>query len=151
MEPVEYISLSDTEVYIGILTRYIRVRNSYNARHRHYQLDTERGNVVMAQSRIEKLNEDATEVQRLTPQVKQIVEQVNANLAVDPKNKRARLLRLYADIITANIYDAAKIQQKISTLRSQVFKAGKTSTNQTSLPTDPASSQDTPSEASLFD
>lgn len=151
MEPVEYISLSDTEVYINTLTRYIRVRNSYKARQRHYQLDTERGNVVMAQSRVEKLNENATEVQRLTPQVKQIVEQVNANLAADPKNKRARLLRLYADIITANVYDVAKIQQKISTLRSQVFKAGKTSTNQTSLPTDPTSPQDTPSEASLFD
>lgn len=126
MNAIEYISLSDTDAYIDVLTKYARLRNSYKIRHRHYQLDSERGNVEMARSRVEKMNEDAAEIERLTPQVKQIVQQVDDNLAADPKNKRARLLRLYCDVIAADVYDVARLQQKISVLRAQVFRGNKT-------------------------
>lgn len=138
MNAIEYISLSDTDAYIDVLTKYARLRNSYKIRHRHYQLDGERGNVEMARSRVEKMNDDAAEIERLTPQVKQIVQQVDDNLAADPKNKRARLLRLYCDVIAADVYDVARLQQKISVLRAQVFRGNK------------AEDAEMPAEGSLF-
>lgn len=138
MDSIEYISLSDTDVYIETLTKYARLRNTYKIRRRHYQLDSERGNVEMARSRVEKMNADAAEIERLTPQVKQIVQQVDENLAADPKNKRARLLRLYCDVIAADVYEVARLQQKISVLKSQVFRGGN------------ADGADAPAEGSLF-
>ena len=143
METFDTITLSDTQAYIDILTKYAHLRNSYKIRHRHYTLDTERGYVEMARMRVEKMNEAAAEIEQLTPQVKQIVQQVDANLAADPKNKRARLLRLYCDVIAADVYEVQRLQTKISSLRSQVFRSQK--------PTDTTAASATHTESSLFD
>ena len=62
MQPVELLSLSDTETYSNLLMHYAKVRNSYKIRSRHYQLDTERGFKRMAASRVDKLNAAAAEV-----------------------------------------------------------------------------------------
>ncbi|MGN0214352.1 MAG: hypothetical protein ACI4AH_06035 [Muribaculaceae bacterium] len=155
MQPVELLSLSDTETYSNLLVRYAKARNSYKIRSRHYQLDTERGYARMAASRIEKLNDAVAEIEQLTPQVKEIVAKVDANLAVDPKNKCARLLRLYLDVITADIYDVSKINQKITALRGQIFKSAKTkkavaAETKTSDVAEPQSKPSQPTELSLF-
>ena len=155
MQPIELLSLSDTETYSNLLMRYAKVRNSYKIRSRHYQLDTERGFKRMAASRVDKLNAAAAEVERLTPQVKEIVEKVDANLAVDPKNKCARLLRLYLDVIAADIFDVADINRRITSLRGQIFKTSKAPRK---APAKPAASQQAsadakpsqPTELSLF-
>ena len=156
MQPIELLSRSDTETYSNLLMRYAKVRNSYKIRSRHYQLDTERGFKRMAASRVDKLNAAAAEVERLTPQVKEIVEKVDANLAVDPKNKCARLLRLYLDVIAADIFDVADINRRITSLRGQIFKtpkaprkaaAAKAAASQPA-PADATPSQ--PTELSLF-
>ena len=143
METFDTITLSDTQAYIDILSKYAHLRNSYKIRHRHYTHDTERGYVEMARMRVEKMNEAAAEIEQLTPQVKQIVQQVDANLATDPKNKRARLLRLYCDVIAADVYEVQRLQTKISSLRSQVFRSQK--------PTDTTAASATHTESSLFD
>ena len=144
MQPVELLSLSDTETYSNLLIRYAKVRNSYKIRSRHYQLDTERGFKRMAASRIEKLNAAAAEVEQLTPQVKEIVAKVGANLAVDPKNKCARLLRLYLDVIAADIFDVADINRRITSLRGQIFKTSKAPRR---VSAKPAASQPAPADA----
>ncbi|MGM9804779.1 MAG: hypothetical protein ACI308_11465 [Muribaculaceae bacterium] len=123
MQTPEYLSLSDTRQHCETLQAYIHARNSYEIRNRHYQLDLSRGFTEMARSRELKLNEAQQQLQQLEPQVKQIEATVNANLAADPKNKRARLLQLYFDIINADVYAVAKLQQKITSLRTQVFNS----------------------------
>ena len=145
MQPIELLSLSDTETYSNLLMRYAKVRNSYKIRSRHYQLDTERGFKRMAASRVDKLNAAAAEVERLTPQVKEIVEKVDANLAVDPKNKCARLLRLYLDVIAADIFDVADINRRITSLRGQIFKTSKAPRK--AVAAKPAASQPAPADA----
>ena len=144
MQSIELLSLSDTETYSNLLMRYAKVRNSYKIRSRHYQLDTERGFKRMAASRVDKLNAAAAEVERLTPQVKEIVEKVDANLAVDPKNKCARLLRLYLDVIAADIFDVADINRRITSLRGQIFKTSKAPRR---VSAKPAASQPAPADA----
>lgn len=157
MQPVELLSLSDTETYSNLLIRYAKVRNSYKIRSRHYQLDTERGFKRMAASRVDKLNAAAAEVEQLTPQVKEIVEKVEANLALDPKNKCARLLRLYLDVIAADIFDVADINRRITSLRGQIFKSSKsvkkpakTAKSAASQPAADAAQPSQPTELSLF-
>ncbi|MGM9812325.1 MAG: hypothetical protein ACI30V_05710 [Muribaculaceae bacterium] len=157
MQPVELLSLSDTETYSNLLIRYAKVRNSYKIRSRHYQLDTERGFKRMAASRVDKLNAAAAEVEQLTPQVKEIVEKVEANLALDPKNKCARLLRLYLDVIAADIFDVADINRRITSLRGQIFKSSKavkkpakTAKSAAPQPATDAAQPSQPTELSLF-
>ena len=158
MQSIELLSLSDTETYSNLLMHYAKVRNSYKIRSRHYQLDTERGFKRMAASRIEKLNAAAAEVEQLTPQVKEIVTKVEANLAVDPKNKCARLLRLYLDVIAADIFDVADINRRITSLRGQIFKSSKTVKKKSAKTAKPAVPQlpddaaqpSKPTELSLF-
>ena len=157
MQPVELLSLSDTETYSNLLIRYAKVRNSYKIRSRHYQLDTERGFKRMAASRVDKLNAAAAEVEQLTPQVKEIVEKVEANLALDPKNKCARLLRLYLDVIAADIFDVADINRRITSLRGQIFKSSKavkkpakTAKSAAPQPAADAAQPSQPTELSLF-
>lgn len=155
MQPVELLSLSDTETYSNLLMRYAKARNSYKIRSRHYQLDTERGFTRMAASRVEKLNAAAAEIEQLTPQVKEIVAKVDANLAVDAKNKCARLLRLYLDVIAADIRDVSKINQKITALRGQIFKSAKAGKTVAPKPksgdgAEPQAKPSQPTELSLF-
>lgn len=122
MHNVDLISLSDASEYIKIIEEFAALRNSFKIRKRHYDLDMERGFVNMANSRIDKINEIKSHIDLLQPKVKEIALQADQNLVTDPKNKPARLVRLYCDLLITAPKDLLKLQQKISTLRSQVFK-----------------------------
>ncbi len=126
MQNVDLISLSDASEYIKIIEEFSALRNSFKIRKRHYDLDIERGFVNMANSRIDKINEIKAQIEQLQPTVKEIAMQADQNLEIDPKNKPARLVRLYCDLLITAPQDLMKLQQKISTLRSQVFKGSAT-------------------------
>ena len=157
MQNVDLISLSDTSEYIKIIEEFASLRNSFKIRKRHYDLDMQRGFVNMANSRIDKINEIKAQIEQLQPRVKDIALQADQNLAIDAKYKPARLVRLYCDLLITAPHDLMKLQQKISTLRSQVFK----NSSQETLPVNYAKSTEKatasnntlvqPEQMSLFD
>lgn len=146
----DLISASDAAQYVSTIERFVALRNSFKVRKRHHDLDTERGFVHLANSRVEKLQEIKAEIEQLQPQIKLIVQQADENIALAPKHKPARLVRLCCDLLITQPQDLLKLQQKISTLRNQVFpKTAEAADDEPLAETMPLAAEEQPSAVEL--
>ena len=128
MQDDKFFTIDETKQYFSIIERLAELRSSFKVRKRHYDHDVQCGFMALANSRLEALREIKAEIERLQPQVKKISQITAENLAIDPKDKRVKLLSLTCDKLVAAPADLAKLEQKISALYRQVFGTPRTRT-----------------------